>query len=149
MVGITIRNIDVLDHHEPQMFYQGCIANNPGDSNFISNVYIKDIWVEDFRLGQVVNMRMMFNAKYNMSPRRGIANVTIKNLSYNGTHANPWILVGYDEDRNITGVTFENLVVNSKQINDSMQKLAWYSSSDYIPMFANEHVLNLTFTTWD
>ena len=100
--------------------------------------------MEDFRLGQVVNMRVMFNAKYNTSPGRGIANVTIKNLSYN---ANPSILVGYDDDRNITGVTFENLVVNSKQISDSMRKLAWYSTSDYIPMFANEHVLNLTFTT--
>ena len=92
-------------------------------------------------------MRVMFNAKYNTSPGRGIANVTIKNLSYNGTHANPPTLVGYDEDRNTTGVTFENLVVNSKQISDNMQKPTWYSTSDYIPMFANEHVLNLTFTT--
>lgn len=103
---------------------KGCIAINPGDSNFISNVYIEDVREEDFRLGQVVNMRVMFNAKYNTPPGRGIANVTIKNLSYNGTHANPPILVGHDEDRNTTGVTFENLAVNSKQISDSMQKPA-------------------------
>jgi len=32
-----------------------------------------------------------------------------------------------------------------KQMGDSMRKPAWYSTSDYIPMFANEHVLNLTF----
>ena len=43
MDGITIRNVDVLDHHEPQMLYQGCIATNPGNSNFISNVYIEDV----------------------------------------------------------------------------------------------------------
>jgi len=92
-------------------------------------------------------MRVMFNAKYNTSPGRGIANVTIRNLSYNGTHTNPPILVGYDEDGNTTGVTFENLVVNSKQISDSMRRPAWYSTFDYIPMFTNEHVLNLTFTT--
>ena len=73
--------------------------------------------------------------------------MTIKNLSYNGTHANPPILVECDEDRNIIGVTFENLAVNSKQISDSMRKSAWYATSDYISMFADEHVLNLTSTT--
>lgn len=51
MDGVTIRDI-VLDHHELQMLYQGCIAINPGDSNFISNVYIEDAREEDFRLGQ-------------------------------------------------------------------------------------------------
>jgi hypothetical protein len=49
MDGVTIRNV-VLDHHEPQMLYQGCIVINPGDSNFISDVYIEDVR-EDFRLG--------------------------------------------------------------------------------------------------
>jgi len=51
MDGVTIRNI-VLDHHELQVLYQGCIAINLGDSNFISDVYIEDAREEDFRLGQ-------------------------------------------------------------------------------------------------
>ena len=145
MDGITITNIDILDHREPQMDYQGCIALNPGDSNLIQNVYIEDVRVEDFREGQLVNMRVMFDASYNTSPGRGIANVTIKNLSYNGTHANPSIFVGYDEGRTISGVTFENLVINGKQISDTMHKPAWYLASDFVPMFANEHVVGLLF----
>lgn len=57
--GIYIKNIDILDHREPQMLYQGCIAINPGDSNLVQNVLIEDIRVEDFRQGQLINMRVM------------------------------------------------------------------------------------------
>jgi hypothetical protein len=145
MDGVTIRNIDVLDHREPQMLYQGTIAINPGDSNMIQNVHIEDIRVEDFRIGQLINMRVMFNTKYNTSPGRGISNVTIKNMVYNGTHANPSILEGYDSDRSIDFVTFENLVINGKQIADTMKKPTWYETSDFVPMFANDHTNNLTF----
>jgi hypothetical protein len=73
MSGITITNIDILDHREPQVDYQGCIALNPGDGNLIENVYIDDIRVENFRLGQLVNIRVMFNTMYNTSPGRGIS----------------------------------------------------------------------------
>ena len=145
MDGLTFTNIDILDHREPQMLYQGCIALNPGDSNLIRNVYAEDIRVEDFRWGQLINMRVMYNDKYNTSPGRGIDTVHIKNLSYNGTHANPSILVGYDEDRPISNVTFENLVINGMAVHDTMQKPTWYLTSDFVPMYANEHVHNLTF----
>jgi hypothetical protein len=145
MDAVTIKNIDVLDHREPQMLYQGTIAINPGDSNMIQNVHIEDIRVEDFRIGQLINMRVMFNTKYNTSPGRGISNVTIKNMVYNGTHANPSILEGYDSDRSINFITFENLVINGKQIADTMKKPTWYETSNFVPMFANDHTNNLTF----
>ena len=145
MDGVTIKNIDILDHREPQMLYQGCIAINPGDSNVIQNVNIDDIRVEDFRIGQLINMRVMYNTKYNTSPGRRISNVTIKNMNYTGTHANPSILEGYDSGRSIDFITFENLVINGNQIADTMKKPTWYLTSDFVPMFANDHVNNLTF----
>jgi hypothetical protein len=145
MSGITITNIDILDHREPQVDYQGCIALNPGDGNLIENVYIDDIRVENFRLGQLVNMRVMFNPMYNTSPGRGISNVTIKNLNYTGTNARTAIFVGYDETRTISNVTFENLVINGQQISDTMPKPSWYLTSDFVPMYQNEHVINLLF----
>ncbi|KAK9489021.1 pectin lyase fold/virulence factor [Lipomyces doorenjongii] len=145
--NLVIRNIDILDHREMQMLYQGCIAFNPGDSNLIQNVLVEDVRVEDFRLGQLINMRVMYNTKYNTSPGRGISNVTIKDLVYNGTHANPSILVGYDEERTISNVQFINLTVNGLQIADTMRKPTWYLASDFVPLYANEHVLNLTFRT--
>ncbi|KAF7114439.1 hypothetical protein CNMCM5793_008743 [Aspergillus hiratsukae] len=146
MDGVTIRNIDVLDHREPQMWYQGCLAINAGDDNLIQNVLVDGMRVENFREGQLVNLRIMYNSKYNTSPGRGIRNVYIKGLQYNGTHANPSLVLGYDEQRNITNVTFEDLVVNGKTIYDGMRKPTWYYTADFVPMFANEHVHNLTFT---
>jgi len=143
--NLTFTNIDILDHREPQMNYQGCFALNAGDSNLIRNFRGEDIRVEDFRQGQLVNMRVMYNTKYNTSPGRGIEGVYFKNLSYNGTHANPSILVGYDDTRTIKDVTFENLVINGKLIADTMQKPTWYVTSDFVPMYANEHVINLRF----
>lgn len=81
---ITIRNVDILDHREKQMLYQGTIALNAGDSNLLEDILIEDVRVENFRLGQLLNFRVMFNEKYNTSPGRGIRNVVIRNLNYNG-----------------------------------------------------------------
>ena len=92
-------------------------------------------------------MRVMFNTMYNTSPGRGISNVTIKNLNYTGTNAKPAIFVGYDEARTISNVTFENLVINGVQISDTMKKPGWYLTSDYVPMYQNEHVINLRFNS--
>jgi hypothetical protein len=143
--NLTFSNIDILDHREPQMDYQGCIALDAGDGNLIRNVRIEDVRVEDFRWGQLVNMRVMYNKSYNTSPGRGIGTVYIKNLSYTGTHANPSILVGYDADHLITDVTFENLVLNGKVVSDTDGHARWYKTSDFVPIFTNEHVRNLRF----
>ena len=87
----------------------------------------------------------MYNTKYNTSPGRGIRNVTVRNMVYKGTHANPSIFEGYDDERSIDGVRIEGLVVNGKKIADAMQKPAWFLASDFVPMFANDHTKNLVF----
>lgn len=143
--NLVFSNIDILDHREPQMDYQGCIALNPGDSNLVRNVRAQDIRVEDFRWGQLINMRVMFNKSYNTSVGRGIDGVYLKNLSFTGTHANPSILVGYDADHSIQNVTFQNLVINGKYIGNGMKKPGWYKFTDMMPAYANEHVLNTRF----
>lgn len=145
MSDITISNIDILDHREPQVGYQGCISINPGDSNLVKNVLIEDIRVEDFRIGQLLNMKVMYNKKYNTSPGRGIQDVAIRNFTYTGTHAEMSIFAGYDETRTISNVTIQGLVINGKAIYDTMRKPSWYLTTDFIPAFVNEHVLNLTF----
>ncbi|TVY42523.1 Alpha-L-fucosidase [Lachnellula occidentalis] len=138
MDSILITNLDILDHREFQTLYQGVIAINPGDNNFAQNVHIEDIRVEDFRLGRLLDLRVAFNPAYNTAPGRGIENVTIRNLNYNGTHAYLSLMAGYDEERLIKGVTFENLTINGKHIADTMQKPAWYLTSDYVPMFVRQ-----------
>lgn len=143
--GVTITNVDILDHREPQVDYQGCIAINAGDSNLIEDVLISDVRVENFRQGQLFNFRVEYNTMYNASPGRGISNITLKDLSYVGTNAQLAIVVGYDEERTVSGITFENLKINGKVISDTMQKPAWFKTADYVPMFANEHVSDLVF----
>jgi hypothetical protein len=118
---------------------------NPGDDNLLQHVLIDDFRVEDFREGQFINMRVMCNEKYNTSPGRGIHNVTVRNMVYNGDHSNLNVLVGYSEEGPIGFVKFVNLTVNGKFIYDGMPKPKWYSTSDFVPMYANEHVKNLTF----
>ncbi|MFF7066875.1 glycosyl hydrolase family 28 protein [Streptomyces pseudovenezuelae] len=145
--NLCFKNIDILDHREPQMNYQGCIALNPGDSNLIKNVRIEDIRIEDFRWGQVIYMKVMYNTKYNTSVGRGIENVYVKNLSYTGTNARPSLFLGYDAKHAIKDVTFENLVINGLVVADSMKKPSWYYTTDTIQWFSNEHVTNLKFLT--
>ncbi|RFU74877.1 tat pathway signal sequence domain [Trichoderma arundinaceum] len=142
--GLTIRNIDILDQNEKQMLYQGTIALNPGDSNLIENVLIEDVRVENIRVGQLLNFRVMYNDKYNTSPGRGIRNVLVRNFKYDGTNAGTSIFTGYDANRTISNVTFENLVVNGKTIYDTMKKPGWYLSTDFVPLYTNEHVHNMT-----
>ncbi|KAL2822438.1 pectin lyase-like protein [Aspergillus granulosus] len=108
---------------------------NAGDSNLIRNVHVEGMRVEIFRQGQIINMRIMYNTKYNTSPGRGIENVYIKDLEYTGDRASTAPLLGYDSGHKISNVTFENLVPT------------WYYTTDMVPMFANEHVEGLKFIT--
>ncbi|MFD3309095.1 putative Ig domain-containing protein [Streptomyces sp. NPDC058694] len=142
--NIVLSDIDVLQHREPQVLYQGCIALNPGDDNLIRNVRIQDVRVEDFTRGQLVNMRVMAN-RYNASPGRGIEDVYVRNLTYDGVHADTAILAGYDAERPVKNVTFQNLTVNGTVVHDGMEKPGWFLTTDMVPMFANEHVRNLRF----
>ncbi|KAJ0382107.1 hypothetical protein COL922a_013217 [Colletotrichum nupharicola] len=145
MSDITIRNIDIMDHREFQMGYQGAIAINPGDSNLIKNILIENVRVENFRMGQVITMMVMYNQKYNTSPGRGVSNVTIRDLVYTGENAKTAIMTGFNETRSVEFVRFESLVINGLRVSDSMKKPGWYMTADFVPMYVNEHVRNLTF----
>lgn len=143
--NIVFSNIDVLQHREPQVLYQGCFALNPGDSNLVRNVRIQDVRVEDFTWGQVINMRVMAN-RYNSSPGRGIEDVYVRNMTYDGKHATMAVVVGYDDDRPVKNLTFQNLSVNGLVISDTMkEKPRWFLTQDQVPMFVNEHVKGLRF----
>ena len=138
-------NLDILDHTEPQIDYQGCLSLNAGDSNLIRNVRFEDIRVEDFRQGQLVNLRVFYNTKYCTSPGRGIENVYFKNITYNGTHSELSVIAGYDDAREVKNVVFENLVINGTVISDGMVKPAWFKTSDMARFFVGEHVAGIAF----
>jgi len=139
-------NIDILDQKEMQVDYQGCMSINVGDNNLARNVRFENIRVEDFRQGQLVNIRVFFNTKYCTAPGRGIENVLFKNITYSGTHAEMSVIAGYDESRQVKNVVFENLVINGVCITDDMTgKPKWYKTSDMGRIFVGEHVKRIEF----
>jgi hypothetical protein len=141
-------NLDILEQNEPQVDYQGCMSLNAGDCNLIRNVRFENIRVEDFHEGQLVNLRVMFNRKYNTAPGRGIENVLFKNITYNGDHSNISVIAGYDDARSIKDVTFENLRINERPISDNMpDKPGYYKTADMARFFVGEHVDGLAFRT--
>ncbi|MFB6341623.1 glycosyl hydrolase family 28 protein [Saccharicrinis sp. FJH62] len=144
--NLKYSNIDIIDHKEMQVDYQGCMTINAGDNNFIKDVLFEDIRVEDFREGQLVNLRIFYNKKYCNAPGLGIENVTFRNVEYNGKNANISIIAGYNQQRMVKNITFENLKINGELIYDEMEgKPAWYKTSDMARFFVGEHVEGISF----
>lgn len=114
--NITFQNIDILNHDEPQVNYQGCMSINVSDENLARNITFENIRVEDFEQGQLLNLRVTFNKKYAAAPGRGIENILFKNISYTGKNANISIIEGYSLERGINNIVFENLVINGVEI---------------------------------
>lgn len=143
---LTYVNIDILDHKEKQLNYQGCMAINAGDNNLIRNVRFENIRVEDFRQGQLVNLRIFYNKKYCTAPGRGIENVLFKDISYTGDRAEVSVIEGYNEERKIKDIRFENLRVNGRLITDDMSgKPGWYNTGDMCRIYVGPHVENVQF----
>jgi hypothetical protein len=139
-------NIDILDQREPQLDYQGCMSLNAGDSNLIRNVLFENIRVEDFREGQLMNLRVFYNRKYNTSPGRGIEEVLFKDITYNGTRANPSMIAGFDDTHEVRNIIFENLRINGRLISDDMPgKPGYYKTADMANIFVGEHVEGIQF----
>ncbi|KAL4893575.1 pectin lyase fold/virulence factor [Aspergillus ambiguus] len=146
--NVVIRNIDILDQEENQVWYQGCIAINAADENLFRDIHVEDVRVERITRGQLFNLHVMHNAMYNTKPGRGIQNVTLKNLSLSMRDSkivNPSQLIGYDQSRQIENVTFENLSIEDKVIHNDMEKPRWFMTEDFVPAFINEHVKGLEF----
>ena len=144
--NLTYRNIDILDEHEQQIDYQGCLAISAGDNNTIKDVTFDNIRIEDIRKGQIVNLRICFNKKYCKAPGNTIDNVLFRNISYNGNKAGLSLIYGYNEQHKIKNITFEGLKVNGEEIYDSMpSKPQWWKTSDKCNFLIGEHVENIVF----
>lgn len=144
--NVSYKNIDILDHNEAQLDYQGCMSINSGDNNLIRNIRFEDIRVEDFRRGQLVNLRIFYNQKYCKAPGKSIENVLFKDISYNGSHAEVSMISGYDAGRKVKNIVFQNLRINGKLITDDMpDKPKWYKTGDMARIYIGEHVENVRF----
>lgn len=147
--NIHISNIDILDHYENQMWYQGCISINAADENLIEDVVVEDFRVEKISKGQLINIRVMQNQMWTTAPGRGVRNITLRNIELDIDECdivNPSQILGFDDSRRVENITFENLKIGGQLIHAGMAKPRWYMVSDFIPMFINEHAKNVKFT---
>ena len=144
--NVVYEDVDILDQAEKQIDYQGCIGINNGDNILVRDVTFRRFRVESLRCGMLFNFRVCFNQKYCSAPGRGIENVTVDGLTYNGRQPNMSIMAGYNEERKIKGVKINGLVINGTPIYDTMPgKPAWYKTADFADIFIGEHVEDVTF----
>lgn len=146
--NVLIQDIDILDHEEHQVWYQGCIAINVADENIFEDIRIEDVRIERITHGQLFNLRTMQNPTWTTAPGRALRNIHFKNISLdlrNSGVVNPSQIIGYDQNRLVENVTFENVSVGGQVLSDKMQKPRWYSVYDMVPVFVNEHVAGIRF----
>jgi hypothetical protein len=146
IVGLRYENIDILGQSEPQVDYQGCMAINCGDNNTVKDVVFENIRIEEIEQGCITQVKVGFNKKYCAAPGRTVENITFRNIRYRGKTPYMSVINGYDEERKVKGIVFEDLKINGTKIHDTMKgKPSWYATSDYVPMFVGNHVEGITF----
>ncbi len=118
---VLFENIDILEHHEPQLNYMGVMAINAGDKNTVRKVVYRNIRVEDFELGRLVDIRVIWNKDYNPVPGRRIEDIRFEGIEYNGANRNPSQIFGFDGERTVSGVRFSGLRINGAEILDPVQ----------------------------
>ena len=144
--NVLYQDIDILEHCENQIDYQGCIGINDGDNILVKGVTFENFRIDNIRKGMLLNMRVCFNKKYCTAPGRGIEDITLRNFSYRGEAPNMGIIAGYDETRKVKNIRFENFSINGKVISDDMkEKPKWYKTADMANIYVNDHVEGVTF----
>ncbi len=113
---LNFSNIDILEHHEDDREFQGCMAFMVGDHNLVKDVVFENIRVESISEGRLFSARVLFNKKYNDAPGSGIENVIFRNIFYNGSDENESLIEGYNDKCKVKNVLFENIVINGKRI---------------------------------
>lgn len=146
IANLYYNNIDILDHQERQLNCQGCLAVVCSDNNVVKDIKFEDIRIENLRLGRLFDVRITHDRKYCAAPGRSISNILFKDIVYNGDRAEVSVIIGYDGNRKIDGVTFDNLVINGVKMYDDMPgKPKWYKTGDMARIFVGEHADNIVF----
>lgn len=116
----TFRNIDVLNVDEDDDNYRGVMSVCCGDKNRVEDILFEDIRVEDCEEARLIDVRVLFNEKYNRKPGGSIRDVTFRNVTYQGEGGAmyPMRIKGYDRESDVRGITLENVVVNGEKMKD-------------------------------
>lgn len=113
---VTFRNIDILEHHEFQPGYLGCLAINPGDKNTVRNVLYEDIRVEHIEHGKLIDVQVKCNPDYNPAPGTLIENIVFRNIRCDCVPPVSSVVAGYDAEHVVRNVQLDQVIVIGKPI---------------------------------
>ena len=146
LVNLRYDNIDIICQNEKQVDYQGCLAINCGDGNYVKDVLFDNIRIEGIRQGSITQVKVGWNQKYCTAAGAGVENVTFRNIRLYGNQSHMSVIAGYDALHKVRNVTFEGLKINGRQIYDDMPgEPKWHATADYVPMYVGPHVDQLKF----
>lgn len=126
--NLIFRQIDILEHDEDDVLYQGCMAIDCGDKNLVRNVLFEDIRVENIQERRLFHLNIRFNKKYDKAPGGGIEDITFRNITYDGVGENPSLIKGIDSNRKVKNVLFENVMINGQRMID----LKGFATNEFI-----------------
>jgi polygalacturonase len=114
---LRFRNIDILETCEDSPKYFGAMAITCGDKNTVRQVLFQDIRVEHIPEGRGNLIHLNFDFyEPSTTPGRRIENITFRNVSYNGNEGSA---IEGARGGTISGVTFDNLLINGRRINSA------------------------------
>lgn len=114
---IEFSNIDVLEINETQPRFQGVMAINANNSTVVRRVLFSDIRVDHIIEGKLFNFAVIGDDRFSMSPGGGIADITLRNVSYSGKGvAGPSLIQGYDRKRGVVGVRLQNVRIGGRKL---------------------------------
>lgn len=114
---IVYENIDILEHHEFQAGYLGAMAINAGDKNLVRNVTYRNIRIEPFEHGKVLDLQVKWNQDYNPAPGRGIEDIRIEEIYiHTGDGEETSVIDGYDEEFMVRDVVIRGMYRDGKKV---------------------------------
>lgn len=113
---VLFENIDILEHHEFQAGYLGAMCINAGDKNVVRGVIYRDIRIEPFAHGKVLDIQVKWNRDYNPVPGRLVTGVRFERIHVmSGPGEEPSCICGYDEEHRVGEVVIESFYRNGQR----------------------------------
>lgn len=142
--NVLFENIDILEHDEGMEYYQGAIAIHCGEENNCQNITFRNIRIEDFSNGSLLNL--IVEPKWgNLVSTDGyrVQNITFDSIVYNGSGEKRSKILGLNNCRYVSGVHFNNVWINNKRIDN----LKDYKIGSKNGFKTNKYIYDITFNS--